>query len=176
MGAVRRADPQAIAALVHATHTDVRRLAAHLVDAQSADDLVQETYLRAIRALPDFRGHSSERTWLLAIARRVCADELRARSRRRRRDQALQAAATVDRAPGPGEQVAWADALAALDPDRRAAFVTTQILGLSYAEAAEACGCPIGTIRSRVARARAQLIDTLALADDAGAGPKTAHR
>ncbi|MEU4634049.1 sigma factor-like helix-turn-helix DNA-binding protein, partial [Micromonospora chalcea] len=47
--------------------------------------------------------------------------------------------------------------IAALAPDRREAFVATQVLGLSYAEAAEVCGCPVGTIRSRVARAREDL-------------------
>ena len=45
-----------------------------------------------------------------------------------------------------------------LDPDRRDALVLTQVLGLSYDEAAEVCGCPLGTIRSRVARARDELI------------------
>lgn len=48
--------------------------------------------------------------------------------------------------------------LATLDPDRRAAFVLTQLFGYPYAEAAEVCGCPVGTIRSRVARARGDLI------------------
>ena len=48
-----------------------------------------------------------------------------------------------------------------LDPDRREAFVLTQVAGLSYAEAAEVCEVPIGTIRSRVARARADLLDAL---------------
>ncbi len=45
-----------------------------------------------------------------------------------------------------------------LDDDRRAAFVLTQVLGLQYAEAAEVLGCPIGTVRSRVARARLDLV------------------
>ncbi len=48
--------------------------------------------------------------------------------------------------------------MAALDPDRREAFVLTQVLGLSYAEAAEVCRVPVGTIRSRVSRARADLL------------------
>ena len=48
--------------------------------------------------------------------------------------------------------------LRALDPDRRAAFVLTQLFRLSYAEAAQVCDCPAGTIRSRVARARSDLI------------------
>jgi RNA polymerase sigma-70 factor (ECF subfamily) len=52
-----------------------------------------------------------------------------------------------------------------LDPERREAFVLTQLIGLPYAEAAEVVGCPIGTIRSRVARARADLVEALVAAD-----------
>ncbi len=59
------------------------------------------------------------------------------------------------------EALTVADLLARLDPDRREAFVLTQLLGLPYAEAAEVAGCPVGTIRSRVARARADLVDAL---------------
>src|SRR5580692_7453337 len=59
--------------------------------------------------------------------------------------------------PEPGAQTTVDLLLAALDPDRRAAFVLTQLLGCSYAEAAQVCDCPIGTIRSRVARAREDL-------------------
>lgn len=55
--------------------------------------------------------------------------------------------------------------LAGLDTDRRSAFVLTQIVGCSYEEAAEICGCPVGTIRSRVARARADLIAVVRRAD-----------
>ncbi|MGH9193912.1 MAG: sigma factor-like helix-turn-helix DNA-binding protein, partial [Acidimicrobiales bacterium] len=52
-----------------------------------------------------------------------------------------------------------------LDPDRRTAFVLTQLLGFDYAGAAAVCGCPVGTIRSRVSRARDQLIRELQLTD-----------
>jgi len=51
--------------------------------------------------------------------------------------------------------------IAGLEPERREAFVLTQIIGLSYAEAADVCDCPLGTIRSRVARARADLVAAL---------------
>ncbi len=51
--------------------------------------------------------------------------------------------------------------VAGLEPERREAFVLTQVVGLSYAEAADVCSCPVGTIRSRVARARADLVDGL---------------
>ena len=57
------------------------------------------------------------------------------------------------------------DLLDGLDPDRREAFVLTQIVGLSYEDAAGVVGCPIGTIRSRVARARADLLAVVASAD-----------
>ena len=66
------------------------------------------------------------------------------------------------------EQTGVADLLARLDADRREAFVLTQLLGLSYAEAADVAGCPIGTVRSRVARARADLVE--ALDDNSSAG------
>src|ERR1700710_2309077 len=78
-------DPLAAAALVRATQSDVWRLCAALGDSQSADDLTQETYLRAFGALHRFEGRSSVRTWLLTIARRVCADAVRAARRRRLR-------------------------------------------------------------------------------------------
>ncbi len=163
-------DPLAAAALVRATQSDVWRLCAALGDRDTADDLTQETFLRAFGSLHRFEGRSSLRTWLLAIARRVCADAVRARRRRRlslvRDDadlEALSAAATpgdaVDDAVARG--VGVTDLLSRLDPDRREAFVLTQLLGLSYAEAAEVAGCPVGTIRSRVARARGDLVEAL---------------
>src|SRR3954464_7614544 len=70
------------AALIRAAQAGVGRLCAHLADRQVAEDLTQETYLRALPALARFEGRSGVRTWLLAIARRVCADHLRRRARR----------------------------------------------------------------------------------------------
>jgi RNA polymerase sigma-70 factor, ECF subfamily len=163
-------DPVAAAALVRATQPDVWRLCAALGDRQSADDLTQETYLRAFGSLHRFEGRSSLRTWLLAIARRVCADAVRSRRRRRltlvREDADLEVLAPADDADRVGEGAAVTDLLTRLDADRREAFVLTQLLGLSYAEVAEVAGCPVGTIRSRVARARADLVDALDVRDD----------
>jgi RNA polymerase sigma-70 factor (ECF subfamily) len=152
----REGDPVAVAALVRATQSEVHRLCAHLVDHCSADDLAQETYLRALRALPSYESRSPFRPWLLSIARRTCMDTLRRRSRGRRLLTRLQGglSGTVPDASG---DVAGSDLLARLDADRRAAFVLTQLLGVSYAEAAVICAVPIGTIRSRVARAREEL-------------------
>ena len=155
-------DPQAAAALVRATQADVWRLCAALGDRDSADDLTQETYLRAFGSLHRFEGRSSVRTWVLAVARRVCAAALRARRRRPSLFRVDAVDVEVgDGADRVGEHAAVGDLLARLDADRREAFVLTQVVGLSYAEAAEVAGCPVGTIRSRVARARADLVAAL---------------
>jgi RNA polymerase sigma-70 factor, ECF subfamily len=169
-----RGDPAALAGFVRRTQGDVWRLCAHLVDPASADDLTQETYVRAIPALRRFRGDAPARTWLLAIARRACAAEIAARSRDRQlaaRLAAMPPGTAGQATPEPGVQAEAGLLLAALDPDRRAAFILTQILGCSYAEAAAICGCPVGTIRSRVARAREDLDAMLAGTDTA---PRTA--
>ncbi|MEU7612037.1 sigma-70 family RNA polymerase sigma factor [Micromonospora sp. NPDC049204] len=158
----RDGDPSAQAAFVRLTQTEVWRFAAALVDPDSADDLTQETYLRAFRALPAFEGRSSVRTWLLGIARRACADHLRTVIRRRRLDERLAANAYTDRPhPDPAGQFGAADLVRRLSAERRAAFVLTQLLGLSYAEAAAVEGVPVGTIRSRVARARDELVEAV---------------
>ena len=74
--------------------------------------------------------------------------------------------AGTDGADRVAEGATVADLLTRLDPDRREAFVLTQIVGLPYAEAAEVAGCPVGTIRSRVARARADLVASLSRVTD----------
>ena len=156
----REGDQAAAARFVRATQADVWRLCAHLGDPGETADLAQETYLRAFRSLPSFAGRSTARTWLLSIARRVCADAVRSRRSRPRVDPA----ATVPDPPTGGdlgEGVALRRQVAMLHPDRRDAFVLTQLVGLSYPEAAAVCGCPVGTIRSRVARAREDLVEGL---------------
>ena len=146
-------DDVAVEAFVRATQGDVWRLCAHLGDREHADDLAQEVYARALRALPSFRGESPVRAWLFSIVRRVVADDIAARQRRRREPLPV-----VHAVPDHQGEVVLAGLLDALDEDRRQAFVLTQVLGYSYADAAEAVGCPVGTIRSRVARAREDLV------------------
>ena len=168
-------DALAAAALVRATQSDVWRLCAALVDRGAADDLTQETYLRAFGSLHRFAGRSSLRTWLLAIARHVCADALRSRRRRRLTlvgdDAVLEAldGEADDGADRVGEGAVVGDLLARLSPERREAFVLTQLLGLPYAEAAGVAGCPVGTIRSRVARAREDLVAAVTGREDGAA-------
>ena len=151
-------DRVALATFVRRTQADVWRFCAHVNGRAEADDLTQETYLRAIPALARFEGRSSARAWLLSIARRTCADSVRRTVRRRRLVEQTAFDVASQERPSPGGEVDLRLLLAGLDTDRRQAFVMTQVLGLSYAEAADACACPIGTIRSRVARAREDLL------------------
>jgi RNA polymerase sigma-70 factor (ECF subfamily) len=163
----RGGDSRALEVFVENSYDQVWRLCASLVGDENADDLSQETFAQAVRALPRFRGESSARTWLFAIARHICLDELRARSRRRCREGPMssdQGATATD----PSGALPLAELIGALDLDRRTAFVLTQVLGLSYAEAARVCACPLGTIRSRVARARAELVALLKRSDQDG--------
>ncbi|HEU0240420.1 MAG TPA: sigma-70 family RNA polymerase sigma factor [Micromonosporaceae bacterium] len=161
--AAKAGDRAAASAFVEMTQRTVRGFLAHLCAPSDLDDLTQETYLRALRSLRGFAGRSSARTWLLAIARNVAADHVRAAVRRPRpasldaRDPSAATPRTL-RTGGFDDGVALRHLLEGLAPDRREAFIATQVLGLSYAEAAEVCGCPIGTIRSRVARAREDLV------------------
>jgi RNA polymerase sigma-70 factor, ECF subfamily len=178
--ALARGERDGLERLLQAGYADVWRLCAVLVDEQTADDLAQETFLRVTRTLRRYRGDASPRTWMLSIARNVCMDELRTRHRRRRRDRQL-FLATRERAyaADPAEQVATNELLGHLEPGRRAAFVLTQLLRLSYEQAAVVCGCPPGTIRSRVARARDDLIALTAgeqpAAVSAGTRPPGVH-
>ncbi|GLW01930.1 RNA polymerase sigma factor [Streptomyces lavendulae subsp. lavendulae] len=174
--AARDGDPAKADRFVRALHRDVWRYVAYLsADPQAAEDLTQDVFLRALAALPRFEGRSSARTWLLSIARRTVVDSVRhaaARPRLSDRDD-WQTAAEQSQPHGlPGFEVgvALAELLAAIPAERREAFVLTQLLGLPYAEAAVAVGCPIGTVRSRVARARTMLIALLTDAEPPAAG------
>ena len=152
----RSGDDQALTTAIRAGQAEVTRFLRPLVHPNELDDVVQDTFIRAYRALPRFRGESSGRTWLLAIARCAAVDATRRRIRERRRDRHAQTLA-VD-APATEGAHALQALIDGLDPERREAFVLTQLVGCSYAEAAEICGVKIGTIRSRVGRARDELL------------------
>lgn len=156
-----RGNRAALTEFIKATQDDVWRLLAHLGGPEGADDLTQETYLRVISALPRFAARSSARTWLLSLARRVWVDNIRHDMARPRKS-----ATEYEDAMGaaPEESTAWSewiDARALIDAlpaDRREALILTQVLGYTYEEAAKIAGVRVGTIRSRVARARKDLI------------------
>jgi RNA polymerase sigma-70 factor, ECF subfamily len=165
--AARDGDRNALAAAIRASQAEVWRLVAHQVGRADADDVTQDVFVRAWRALPAFRAEASGRTWLLSIARRACVDALRRRSRVRRLAARLEheAAFAPTEVPDPGGVGGIEALVAGLDPRRREAFVLTQIVGCSYEEAATICGVAVGTIRSRVARARADLLGGAQAAD-----------
>ncbi|MFI9627424.1 sigma-70 family RNA polymerase sigma factor [Streptomyces sp. NPDC052042] len=165
--AARSGDAEAVEHFVRALHRDVRRYVTSLgADPQTADDLTQDTFLRALTSLHRFEGRSSARTWLLTIARRAVVDNLRYAAARPRLSDTDDWQAAAERAqphslPGFEDGIALAELLANLSDERREAFVLTQLLGLPYAEAALVSNCPVGTVRSRVARARTCLIEWL---------------
>lgn len=165
--AAGKGDRAALERFVRASQRDVWRLVAHLAGVGLADDLTQETYLRALPSLRSFAGRSTARTWLMSIARRVVVDHIRTTTSRPRTTGAVDWTQAADRrqadvhdsAAGFEDIVEINVLLDGLMPERREALVLTQVLGLSYTEAADICGVPVGTIRSRVARGRQDLLD-----------------
>lgn len=159
--AAARGNERALEAFIKATQQDVWRFVTYLSDAGSADDLTQETFLRAIGAIERFSGRSSARTWLLSIARRVVADHIRHVQSRPRSAAGANPEQVHNRdrhARGFEDLVEVTTMIANLTREQREALLLTQLLGLPYADAAAVCGCPVGTIRSRVARARDALL------------------
>jgi RNA polymerase sigma-70 factor (ECF subfamily) len=163
----RDGDKGALATAIRRAQPDVWRLAVHLVGPGEADDVTQDVFLRAYRSLPAFRAESSGRTWLLAITRCACADAVRHARRRRRLADRLSSNRELSVVVAPDDALGLDHLVAGLDEDRRTAFVLTQTLGCSYAEAAEICATSVGAIRSRVARARADLLEQMRAADTA---------
>jgi len=154
-------DRVALASFVRRTQADVWRFCAHLNGRAEADDLTQETYLRAIPALARFEARSSARSWLLSIARRTCADSVRRTVRRRRLlEQTSFAAAANPPRPRAQRSISpwcWPDwtLIGEWPSSSRNCWVCPT------PRTAEICACPIGTIRSRVARAREDLVHEL---------------
>jgi RNA polymerase sigma-70 factor (ECF subfamily) len=151
-----------------------------LGDSQSADDAVQEAFISAYRNLRSFRG-GSFRAWLSRIVTNICYDELRRRRSRPISPFELQDSFgeeiespewAADNGDTPEEQLLRAELGATLERclellplGHRAVLVMVDILGFEYAEAAGALGLPIGTVKSRLARARTQMRALLASAD-----------
>lgn len=165
----RDGDRNAAEAFIRAAQQPVLDLCRHLGDPDNAEDLAQEVFVRALRSLPRFRNDGSARAWLMTIARHTCADAVRSKVRWRKHVSAaeLPDLPEFDRTGTIDNDLL----LQQLQVDRREVMVLTQLAGLSYAETAEILGCPIGTVRSRVARARADLLELLAepsQPDDAG--------
>ncbi len=153
----RAGDRAAFAALVQAHQGYLRRLLRRLCqgDEGRADDLAQEAFLKAWRALPQFRGESRFRTWLTRLAYSALSAE------RPRLPPALDSEApdapVSDFAPGTALRLDLDRAMAALKPRERDALLLCFAGDLSHAEAAAVLGWPLGTLKTQVLRARAKL-------------------
>ena len=141
---------------IQATIPALRRYARALTrDAEIADDLVQDTLVRALRSEHLFHG-GDIRSWLYTILTNLNRNRLRSLARR----PALTPIEDADAPDASGTEGGGRDierALAALVEDQRVALLLVVLEGLSYREVAEVQGVPIGTVMSRLARARAQI-------------------
>jgi len=141
-----------------------------------ADDLVQETLLRAWSKSDKFQPGTSLRAWLFTILRNIYYSNYRKRSREVQDSEGLYARRVVV----PGDQESHLDledfrrAMAKLPAEQREVLTLVGASGLSYEEAAEICRVEIGTIKSRLSRARAKLVDLLGL--DEKAAPEAERR
>ena len=170
---VQAGDKRAFDLLVLKYQRKVQRLVSRFVrDSGEVDDVVQEAFIKAYRALPTFRGDAAFYTWIYRIAINCAKNYLASPARRIvpqsdlmseddddaesfERNDGLHDVATPD-AEYASKQIAEAvnRAMAALPDDLRTAVTLREIEGLSYEEIAEAMDCPIGTVRSRIFRAR----------------------
>jgi RNA polymerase sigma-70 factor, ECF subfamily len=161
----RRGDQEAFAAVVRVYDRRLRGLAYRLLgDRDRMDDALQEAYVRAFRALPRFRGDARLSTWLFRITYNACLDEL-ARGRKAAHAPLDELAGQASELPEPGDVLGarseLAAALASLSPEERAVVLLVDAEGFDYADAAGVLGVPVGTVASRLNRARTALRATL---------------
>jgi RNA polymerase sigma-70 factor (ECF subfamily) len=173
--AAQRGDTSAFNELVLIHQTTVYNVALRtLGHAEDAADATQETFLAAYRAIREFRG-GSFKAWLLRITVNTCYDLLRRRQRRPSTsldvivEESGDQPGFADRHVGPERAALGAETVSAVEqglltlpPDQRIIVILCDIQGLSYEEAAEAEGVAIGTVKSRLSRARARLRQFLA--------------
>jgi RNA polymerase sigma-70 factor (ECF subfamily) len=171
---VKAGDVKAFEMLVVKYRRRIERLIGRMVrDVDLVPDIAQETFIRAYRAIPQFRGESAFYTWLYRIAVNTAKkqlmelkrDPLVTESARASRDEEEESGSRVENELTDGEtpeavlaskQIATAVnfAIEALSDDLRQAITLREIEGFSYEEIAELMNCPIGTVRSRIFRAR----------------------
>ena len=143
---------------------------------ERADDLVQETLLRAWRHLDSFQEGTNLRAWLFTILRNTFISEMRKR-RREVEDGDGKKAASLSVAPAQQGHIDMQDLRQALDllpANQREALILVGAAGLSYDEAAEITKCAVGTVKSRVNRARSRLAQLLGVDGAVAFGPDLA--
>jgi RNA polymerase sigma-70 factor (ECF subfamily) len=174
---VQRGDKKAFELLVSKYQRKLMRLVSRLVyDHAEAEDVVQEAFIKAYRALPNFRGESAFYTWLYRIGVNTAKNHLVTQGRR----APTSTEADVDEAESfvdadglrdintpesllASKQIAETvnSAMSTLPEELRNAITLREIEGLSYDEIAEVMLCPIGTVRSRIFRAREAIAEKL---------------
>jgi RNA polymerase sigma-70 factor (ECF subfamily) len=152
---------------------------------EAAEDATQEAFIRAYRAIGSFRGERF-RSWLFSIVANACRDELRRRRRRPQRslDEAREQPDRADLDPVDPDPTPEAQALSGelrealerslmqLPEDWRLVVVLSDVQGLSYEEIAESAGVPLGTVKSRLSRARARLREILLASGELPGAPE----
>ena len=168
----RDGDLEAFNQIVRRYQLRVYNLAARILgDRTAAEDVAQDTFVSAYKALARFRG-GSLRAWLLRIASNQCYDRLRSAKRRPEQslDEALESPGfhVPSRDPSPEQQAISRElhdhvqrAILGLPFDQRNTIMLVDVQGLSYQEAAEAMDVSMGTVKSRLSRARAAVRDAL---------------
>lgn len=176
----QRGDMRAFEMLVVKYQRRIERLIARMVrDVDLVADIAQETFLRAYRALPKFRGESAFYTWLYRIAVNTAKKSLLSLQKDPLLSETTHVSSGDDEEPLrvdstltdhatpesmlAGKQVALTvnAAIEALPEDFRRALVLREVEGLSYEEISEMMGCPVGTVRSRIYRAREAVAERL---------------
>lgn len=174
---VQRGDKQAFGLLVQKYQRKLGRLLSRMIRDQSeVEDVVQEAFVKAYRALPNFRGDSAFYTWLYRIGINTAKNYLVAMGRRPQVVTEIEVEDAENYDSGAelrttdtpetelmSKQVAQTvnDTVAALPEELRTAITLREIEGLSYEEIASLMGCPIGTVRSRIFRARETIAEKL---------------
>jgi RNA polymerase sigma-70 factor, ECF subfamily len=183
---VQRGDKSAFDLLVRKYQLKVVKLVTrYLRDPSEAEDVAQEAFIKAYRALPQFRGDSAFYTWLYRIAINTAKNAIVARGRNPvefdldmqniEESQSMQARLAD---PDTPESLLQAEeirttvnrAIDALPEDLRTAIVLRELDGLSYEEIASAMDCPVGTVRSRIFRAREAIDRQLSAVFEGGLG------
>jgi len=166
---LRRGDPRAFEELVIAYQHRVFGVALRMLGSRAeAEEAAQEVFLRAHRAIADFRGDAKLSTWLYAIASRLCMNRLASGERRLLREGEETLARIPSGHASPADELERSErdaalhrAIAELSDERRMVVVLRDLEGLSYEEIASALDLELGTVRSRLHRARMDLKEKL---------------
>ena len=171
-----RGDAEAFRQLVEAYQTPAYRLAARMCGPDSAEDVTQEAFLAAWRALPEFRGDCRFSTWLYRLVSNAAIDCLR-REKKHRDTGDVDDLELSDGGPSPQEQAERSDtrdavrrALDRLSPEHRQVLLLRFMQELDYGEIARALNVSEGTVKSRINRAKSKLREVLAAGNFFDAG------